>query len=73
MSAVHGFVVISPNDPSKRGLLFFGKEKAIEHANYMDKRVESHWDIPGVFNKDHWKEKPLPYKVYSLVISEELK
>lgn len=72
MSAM-GYVAISPNDPSKRGMLFFGKEKAIDHAIYMDKFVESHWDIPGAFNKDHWKEKPLPWKVFSLVNSEELK
>lgn len=72
MKEVQGYVTIIPNDPSGRGMLYFTEDGAREQAIRLNKMVEQEWETPGKFNKDYWKEKPLPCKVYSLIIKEEL-
>lgn len=67
-----GYIAIIPNDPSGRGLYFFSVESAKTHKALMDKQVEEKWDDGKTFNKEYWKEKPLPVKIYSLVTEEEI-
>jgi hypothetical protein len=64
-----GFVAISPSDPNPKGLLFFTEAAALGHKANMDVRLE---EYPKGFNTDHWKERPEPWQVFKLTISERI-
>lgn len=73
MKEIQGYIVISENDPSERGLLFFTPEKANEHKDHMNQLIPLYDDPSSIFwNKQHWKQKPQPFKMYSLTMKEEV-
>lgn len=72
MKDVQGYVVITPNDPTGRGMLYFNIEKAREMQKTLDDFVTNYWGIEGHFDTEFWKEKPLQYKIYSLKVREEV-
>jgi len=64
-----GFMAVSPNDPNPKGTLFFTEEAALKHKANMDIQLEKY---PEGWNVDHWKEKPEPWQVFKLTISERI-
>lgn len=66
MKEIQGYLCIIPNDPDGRGMLYFTEEAANTAKYNMDKTVSDNWDKEGIFDKQHWKEKPLPCEVYAL-------
>ena len=64
-----GFVAVSPSDPNPKGMLYFTEEAALKHKANMDAQSEGY---PKLFNTDHWKEKPEPWQVFKLTISERI-
>ena len=59
--------VVSPNDPIQKPMRFLTKEDAEKHAMYMNRLIDL-WEenTSGVWNKDYWKVKPEPWKVFPL-------
>jgi hypothetical protein len=64
-----GFVSVSPNDPSPKGMLYFTETAALKHKADMDALLEKY---PENWNTDYWKEKPEPWQVFKLTISERI-
>lgn len=64
-----GFMVVSPNDPNPKGMLYFTEEAALNQKIVMDALREKY---PENWNTDHWKEKPEPWQVFRLTISERI-
>ncbi len=58
---------LSPNDPSQVPLKFTSLELANKHAETMNALIDT-WEenVKGTWNKEHWKEKPLPWVVQAL-------
>jgi hypothetical protein len=64
-----GFMAVSPNDPNPKGMLYFTEGAALEHKVNMDALREKY---PENWNIDYWKEKPEPWQVFKLIISERI-
>jgi hypothetical protein len=64
-----GFMAVSPSDANPKGTLFFTEAAALRHKANMDIQLEKY---PEGWNIDHWKEKPEPWQVFKLTISERI-
>jgi hypothetical protein len=68
---------LSPNDPSQVPMKYFTQEQAQQHTDSMNKLIDTWEENPvtavdkdgkeyRLWNKDHWKVKPEPWKVMEL-------
>jgi hypothetical protein len=68
MEQVVGYEVVSPNDPNKRGLLYFSPEAANAHQEHMNSIIDLYDDPESVvWNKSFWTAKPEPFVTFELV------
>lgn len=58
---------LSPNDPIQVSMRYYTKEDAEHHAEVMNALIPL-WeeDASGIWNKDYWKVKPLPWIIKEL-------
>lgn len=71
-NAVSGSLVAKPwsaksgSDPAPKGLTYATQQEAQKHADTMNALIDTWEQNPGgLWNKDYWKSKPLPWTVHS--------